>query len=281
MSTTPSTLPGQEVTGREGVDNAAALEASINARLDSIQKQLSTQPGYQNPAGVNQDQNQTPGPVKFTIHGKDFQFANQEEASRAIEEALMQTREMTAQELAAVNQSQSQQQSNTQNAPVFDRKRFAELVDQDPSRGIEYAMSQIIFGQDVPNAGAVIRQQLAEVNRLKQLNAVSTFRSTVPDFRGTPEEIQATERMRQEMNLPTDNPMAWEAAYAMAKHRGMIPQQQQQQTQQTQQQSGPVVPPMFDRSAAAPAAAWVQRAENLPTDQLEAFINDIQNGRIR
>lgn len=268
----------QQVTGNEAVDQNKQIEALLNTRLGELEANLTKLHG-QNPAGVIPDQNTTPQPVKLVIHGKEFQFANHEEASRAVEDAMAQTQQMTAAQFQA-NQAQQPPPGQTPPAvPGFNREQFAEMIEKDPSKGIEYALGHLVFGRDVPNAGGVIRDALQEVQKLRQVNAVQTFRNTVPGFKGTQPEIDATEAIRRELNLPTDNPVAWEAAFSIARNRGMIPQDAPQPQAPSYTQGGGLnLPPSMTREPSAPTASWVRRAENLPADQLEKFLNEITSG---
>lgn len=270
--------PTQTITGNENVDQNAQLEQLLNTRLGELEANLTKQMHGQNPASVIPDQNTTPTPIKLVIHGKEFQFRDHAEASRAVEDAMAQTQQMTAAQFAD-KQPQNTPATPAAAVPGFNREQFAEMIEKDPSKGIEYALGHMIFGRDVPNAGSVIRGALEEVQKLRQVNAVQTFRNTVPGFKGTQNEVDATEQIRRELNLPTDNPVAWEAAFSIAKNRGLIPSDAPAaQAPSYTQHGGLNLPPSMTREPSAPTASWVRRAENLPADQLEKFLNEISSG---
>lgn len=269
---------GQVVTGNESVDQNAQIEALLNTRLGELEANLTRSITAQNPAGVIPDQNTTPTPIKLVIHGKEFQFKDHAEASRAVEDAMAQTQQMTAAQFAGQTQ-QPPPGTPAPTVPGFNREQFAEMIEKDPSKGIEYALGHLVFGRDVPNAGGVIRDALQEVQKLRQVNAVQTFRNTVPGFKGTQQEIDATEQIRRELNLPTDNAVAWEAAYSIAKNRNLIPSDAPAPQAPSYTQAGGLnLPPSMTREPSAPSAGWVRRAENLPADQLEKFLNEITSG---
>lgn len=275
-----------EVTGIDSQDQGQALADLVNKRLDGLEASLKEQLGSEverHQLGSTNDKN-APGEYVLNIHGKEFKYKNAQEASKAVEDALVETREMTTFALQdEINKRNGNQPTKPENKGPDPRERFSKIVTEDPLAGINYALGQLIFGQEVPDAGRVIREGMLELNRLRQVQSADQFRRTVPTFTGSPEDVRALEQVRQEFNLPVDNPKALELAFNTAVSRGLIKPQSQNQSQQTQQsqyaQNGYSVPPMTSRQNTEEMPDWVSRAEKLPTAQLEKFLTEFQQGR--
>lgn len=276
-----------EVTGIDSQDQATGLAEQINSRLDGLEQSLKQQLGSEverHQTGATLDKNGNSEYV-LNIHGKEFKYKNAQEASKAVEEALVETREMTTfalqEELNRRNGTQTQQTPNPKGPDP--RERFSKIVTEDPLAGINYALGQLVFGQEVPDAGRIIREGMLELGRMKQVQSAEQFRRSVPNFTGTPEDLRALEQVRQEFNLRGDDPKSLELAFNTAVSRGLIkPQTQQPQNTQQQPQYNQTqysVPPMTNRQNTEEMPDWVSRAEKLPTAQLEKFLTDFQQGR--
>ena len=175
MSTAANPLPGQNITGNEGQDLDTLVRAEVERLWADQKTQLATQ-------GANVPQGQQITPIKLNVFGQEFSFNDPASASAAVEQALTQVREqVTAQALAIQNQ-QPQPISQLPDAAKFDKARFADIVADDPLKGIDYALGHLLFDGKTDGAASTLKAQLGAAAQHRQVLAAYQFRERFPQF---------------------------------------------------------------------------------------------------
>jgi hypothetical protein len=289
MATSPvnpgTGTPGVELTGVESQD----LERLVTA---AVQEQLKRQQLQQNsnnaPVVVPQSQ-----PIEFEFLGQKFTAQNQAELNqimRAVQDNIR-----NAVNALQVQASYNSGQNNTQNSPTggtedkkntFSKEQFAELVGNDPIKGIDYLLSHMLFDGKVENAAQTLKEKLQQaetITTIKEQLAAYQFREMVPDFPASPQNFMILDQIRQRLGLPSTESQSWLASYAMATQLGAIrpnnapPVNPGNQVIPGTPGSSPVIPPALGRSGhTSPAPNILEQAEQLPTEQLEAIIRKLQ-----
>lgn len=275
-------LPGIELTGNETQDVNEIVRQAVAAEYKKLQNGHSQQSGNGEPTPEP-----APQPIKVNLFGQEYSFENPEQLNAALATTFNQFQQQLEAQKAAANQpSQPSQPTNG-----FDRAKFAEMLDKDTLKGLDYAFGHLIFGQEVPNAAVAIRDRLQKADETRNMLAAWTFRNNhrddfIPDQRA----VQTLDQIRQGLNLPPDNAESWEVSLAVARERGLIPRPGAQaptapapgqfDQQQHQQRFVPTPPPVgrTGNSFAGQAGIGnsieetVAMAERLPLDQLEALV---------
>ena len=272
MATPTNGLPGQQITGNEGQDIDALIKAEVERLWADKTTQLNTQQ-------ANIPQNQGQGPIKLNVFGQEFSFNDPVSASAAVEQALNQVRErVTEQTLASVQPQLQQRQAPTEpETNKFSREKFADIVAEDPLKGIDYALNHLLFEGKSNNAADSLKTQLNAGAQQRQVLAAYQFRERYPDFVPDTQSVAALDQIRQGLGLSADNPDSWEAAYALGRTRGVFraPQQplQQQVVGQNPYIQQQAYPPTFGRqSGGLEQPDWLKKAEEMPADQLEKLL---------
>lgn len=195
-------------------------------------------------------------PWKVNVQGREYTFNSPEELNNALNATFTQFQN-TIQSLQAPPADPAPQPAAADAPPKFDMERYLETIKTDPIGAQEYLDSHRYFGGRVEKPSEVIKSQLAEADKNARLLAVYQFKEAHPEYQGNPQAAQVINQLRSELNLPFDF-NGLEAAYALARQRGLIqaPQQPQgypqqpgygQQPQQPQPQNPfqyqPPVPP--------------------------------------
>lgn len=254
---------GTEITGNDAQDLEVLVRKAVEEAYAKTNK----------PESIINDPAHKPEPIKVKIFGDEVSFDNPEAMAKAVETAILRTRESTLAEAAAARgQEQQQQQVPGTTKNSFDKDKFAELIADDTLKGLNYALSHLMFNGQVEDAAGAIRSRFNDLDTQKQVLAAYQFREMFPQFQADPVTINKLDQIRQGLNLPPDNPQSWEAALALGVVRGILPdprvQQQQQQTQRQQQQQF-TGPPTMGRGNSEPPPDWLAKLENLSEAELE------------
>jgi len=287
MSTAVNPVPGQQITGNEQQD----LQQIIAREVERLYAEQATKLNTQQ-ANVTQQQAAQPGPIKLNVFGQEISFDDTTKASQAIEQALSQVRDAAFTSAQALSQANQGTTGTMPTTVTFDREKFANMVGEDPLKGLDYALGHLLFEGKVEGAASILKEQLGASARQRQELAAYQFREKYPNFQVTPQTVQALDTIRQHLSLPADSAESWEAAYATGVARGIfqVPvarqPQQQEQFQNTNLPQNPYesigytpgqfAPPMLGRSNAAPLAPdLAQKAESLSVEQLEQLIQTL------
>lgn len=171
-----------------------------------------------------------PEPIKMTIGGQEFSFKDTKEVEEKFNAFVAQASQLAAQPPAP---AKPQASVTGDDAPSFDFNTYTELMTQGKiTDGFRHAMMA------VPE----FRQTMEATRHMSAQLAAYQFKERHPELSSAPPQVGSViEQVRQSLNLPFSAD-GLDAAYALATHRGMIPQTQTQ-TQQTQTQTQTQNPP--------------------------------------
>ena len=239
-----------------------------------------------------------PTTVRIPVAGREIEFQSPAEIGEAITRLTAQMQQQQAQlhqfQAAASQQPQGAASPQAgayvtgQDRPKVDMERYVALIQQDPLAAAEY-VDELRYGVEKPSD--LIKSKLQEIEEVRQILVAEAFKSMHPEFPGGAQLGNTLDQIRTKMNLPF-NTLGLEAAYALAKERGIFPdfralaaqQAQQQAAQQQQTRYGvpphvngvPVpaamptlAPPMLGRSAHGPqdsdmtAKLWGMTADQI------------------
>lgn len=281
MATNPTALAAQQLTGVERTD--------VDTRLLEDIKQLvsgGAQPGAQ-PAA--------PGPLKLKLPNAEgnlveYTFENVEQLNAGLIQTLNNFKSTLA-EVSAQAAAAPPPVAEPDPAKGFSKEKFLEIAGEDPRAGINYILSHGAFDGKTDDAFGQIKRQAEDLAAIKQQLAVFQFREQHPEV-GGPQHAQLLDKIREEIGIPRENPVAWEASLAVARERGLLPTVQQLQAHQAQlaaqhaaaQQAGPYVQSPIGRSPGGANSGqlspqFLAQAELLPTDKLEELIRSYSAGR--
>jgi hypothetical protein len=223
-------------------------------------------------------------PVRFNIGGQDYQFASQQEAETAINNAFSTVAQNQAAMMAQLEEAQRKQSEGKPkaetNEPQFDNEHFVNLIQKNPIEAFNY-IDEVRYGPNrIPEP---VAQRLQQVELLEsQLNAYK-FLHAHPEFQNTDQNAQVLRTVATNLGVPLDY-NGLEASYRVASAYGLInpgqaPQTQYQQAPQMQQYATNVqAPPSVNRTGTGgiPNNELEAHIDNLSTEQLLALINSGQ-----
>jgi len=274
MAANANVLPGQQITGNEGQDLETLIRQEVEKMYAANKTQLQTQQAdlTEKPSEV---------PIKLKVFGQDFTFNDSQSASQAVEQALAQVRDEVSRQTSQLTApgTGTPGTTGTKENP-FDKEKFATMVGEDPLKGLDYALSHLLFNGQTDSAADVLRGQLGASAQQRQNSAKQQFRERYPSFIPTNQTVHALDQIRQNLGLSDDSVDSWEAAYALGVARGIfqVPTPQPNnhpQTNDLQENAHNFVsaPPNLGRSVTnTNTPNWIQKAEQLPTDQLEQLL---------
>jgi len=272
MATSATVLPGQELTGNDEKDLALLVQKAVDEVYNKNKPAETTQ----------QPDHQQPQEYKLKVFGEERTFSSLEEASKAVEGALQLTYNQAL--AAGVKPGQQQTQQTQETKPNgFSREKFAEIVGEDPLKGFEYALGHLLFdGQITEGVGTALKSRFQDITGVKQMMSAYQFKEMFPQLNLDNAGYQKLDALRVQLNLPADNPQAWEAAYSVGVMRGVLPPPKAAETKPVEKPQERVEIPYMGRAGGEAPPGWertIQQAESLDADSLEKAIWAIQGGR--
>lgn len=168
---------------------------------------------------------------RMNINGTPVEFDNQQAAEESITQWGRSMQQEKAQLQAEIDRIKAQQTQAIQNQPSqpqqqgsgFDKKRYFEMLENDPITANRYLMSYQMFGQEVPNVDPL---QLIGTNVLSQANTLNDIRLS-QHFQGrldlnNPQVRQAIDQERQRTGKP-NTVDGWEDTYNRMVVQGRLP----------------------------------------------------------
>jgi len=191
-------------------------------------------------------QAEAPKDDSFKLHlgGKDYKFATQEEAERAVETHMARLEEQArnAQAAASVaNQPPPAPAPTLKEGEVDPRvKDFVSALEKGDFKTMSNIMLKHgVFDGKIDDPGAVLTDSLLRTAQLDRQTSVQQFISAHPELATDNAAASAVEQARQFLNLPA-SPDGFEAAHAYAERRGMIrPSGNQMQNSHSNRPSAP------------------------------------------
>lgn len=265
-------LPGIQVTGDEAADQSSIIRQALAEEQNRL-------------ANPNGQAAGSPPPIKVNLFGQSYEFTDTNALNAAMEKTFTDYAAMMKEQQGAAAAA-PRVDPNVRQTPLnsFDKERFGKLLEEDTLTGLNYAIGHLVFGQDVPDAAGIIRENLGKTVETRQQIAATQFRAAhAHDFVPTQQSVQMLENIRMKHGLSADSADSWEMALAYGRQQGLIEQpRQQQQTQeyapaQYDNNTGRRVsaPPNMGRGnnggagAGGELEALLASAENMPLDKLE------------
>lgn len=218
--------------------------------------------------------------INVNIGGQSYQFANEAELSRALEQTFG-GYQSKIEELQGSNQEIPQQQQQPEEG--FDKQRYAELMGTDPIEAQNYLDSHRLFNGNIQNPHEVLKDLVIKVDQQDAVLAAYQFRDSHPEFQASPQGAAIMQGILKENNWDM-NAQNLEAALAVAQQRNLLPTRQQwiaaqaQAAQNFQAQQGTEGLPQLSQQQAPPQTGIDPSVlEGLTPDQIAQLI---QNGQL-
>ena len=199
--------------------------------------------------------------IRIPLGDKEVEFNDEKDLASQLNSTFGQIQQYVANLRSEVEQLKAQQTNVvrtdedivTQTPPnTFDTKKYIQLMGEDPIKAQDYMDSYRYFEGKIEKPSQFIRDQLAEAAQLRQIVDVYRFKESNPEFPGG-QAGDVLNKVREAMGLPL-NYQGLEAAYSIARDKGILPnykqiafaqQQMMQQQQQVQQGYPQNVPQNF------------------------------------
>lgn len=165
--------------------------------------------------------------ITVNIGGQQISFKDEAELSAALEKTLQAEAQKTAEAAARAQAYETSLKTRPTGTPASPEDEIAKFnaryftdIEKDAVKASEAAMSRAIFGQEVPNAGAIIRDLLAKSEKNSQILEFYQFKDRNPGF-DVSKDGPALDKIRQGLGLPTTAD-GLDAAYAFAVKNGQL-----------------------------------------------------------
>lgn len=210
------------------------IRESVQSVLAETNAENTNQPGTK-PAAA--------GPITLTIQGQQVTFRDQAD----LEAQLNSTAQAIAAQKAAAPAappaaiSGSKVTGDDDAGPSFNNDEYIRLMNEDPRKATNYALSHLMFDGKVDDPAALIREtMITQATQSRQLAAYQFTDAHREVPISDPRVGGVIETVRTELGLPF-NAQGLEAAYIYAVNKGRLPDFRQlaAQTQQQQQLSVP------------------------------------------
>lgn len=214
-----------------------------------------------------------PQQFKMNIAGQEMTFSTPEEASNAVNAALLQA--TTQQQAQPQTQGRQVTDDNgTRQWSKEDQAKYVDLLTTNPVAASEY-VDEFRFG--VKNPTELIKQNIQATQQMATQFTIDQFVSSNKDYTPTPENAAAMQQVLTELGggRPVITPTSLEAAYAIADRRGLIKKEQQQQRANREDNPYLRTPPAAGRTAANFSAnpSFDEQVENMTADQIEGLFS--------
>lgn len=291
----PNQNTGSSVTGAED-DFSAFVRQAVADEFAKSQVQ-SQDPGQQ------QAQSQIP----VVLNGQTYNFNTPAEVSSAFQTTVSQyaaeIERLKAEKITAASTPTGGQVSGN-DEPDFNIGKFVDFMTTDPRKAFDY-VDELRYGMKNPTEA--IKEAIAtkdKVGQMQQALDVYRFRDNHPEFQANPQNAAIIQNVISQAALNPDY-NGLEAAYAIARTRGLIQHPQDQQFQQNNSAFGQqpqyqgtnwspqyqnaqtqpqfnfqghgAPPPRVSRQAAAPADDFAAMAENMTPEQIEGIFARFQS----
>lgn len=203
--------------------------------------------------------------LTLNIAGKEMTFKDATEASAV---------------LTSVYEQQSRPQptpgktvtSDTDNGwTPEDQEKYVAMLVKNPMQAQEY-IDEKRFG--VKNPTEVWKQNMQTVQSMATQMTIDQFVASHKDYHVSPENAQAMQNVLSELGggRPVINPMALEAAYAIADKRGLFkkPADTSKESPYNPYLAGP---PAAGRTSSQASPNFEADAESMTADQIEAYLS--------
>lgn len=194
-----------------------------------------------------QPQAPAPQPITVNIGGQPVTFRDQAD----LEAQLNATAEALRAQQAAAAVPPPQPQGSTvkgDDDTGFNNEEYIRLMNEDPRKATNYALSHVLFDGKVDNPAELIRESMVAAAESRRQLAVYQFRDSHREIPlENPQVANTISNIQQQLGLPF-TPQGLEAAYAFAVQKGALPdfravaqngnQPQPQQPQQFQGYQG-------------------------------------------
>lgn len=208
----------------------------------------------------------TPAPITLNIAGKEMTFKDATEASSVLTSVYQQ---QTQAPPAPVGRTVT---SDTENAgwTADDQKKFVDQLVLNPISAIEM-LDEKRFG--VKNPTEVMKQNMAAVQSMATQMTIDQFVASHKDYHVSEDNAAAMQKVLTELGggRPVINPMALEAAFAIADKRGMIKRPEQKQEETRGYNPYLAAPPVSGRGSSQVSPSFEQEAEAMSLEQIEAL----------
>lgn len=235
------------------------------------------------------------GPITVNVQGQQVTFRDQADLEAQLNQTAQALRTQTPpvaqppqQDLGVHGARVSGKDNDTDE---FSPDKYIELMNKNPVDATNYALSHLLFGGQVEDAGALIRESLIQSATQARQLAAYQFRDAHREVPiDNPQVGQTIDTVRKQLGLPfTDQGL--DAAYTYAVSKGYLPnfaaaQQQQQQQQQPQfpqqfQPQSPVAqqnpylnaPPAPGRNTSGAVPITEADLESMSVDQLKKLMS--------
>lgn len=213
-----------------------------------------------------------PEPIKVTLMGREYTFANQNEYNAAVDKTLT-DQQRTINSIQTPPPRGSHATGKEAPEAPFSLDRYSELVaGGDLAKAENYKLGALIFGDgNVPGLDAVreLFRKTAAVTDTIQANA---FRENNPSFDSNLHG-NIVEDVRNRLNLPATAD-GYEAAYALSIKRGFLEPQVAQS-----KKTAPTPPPSVGRNSSAPSqvdGAFHDKLMTMPLEDLEKALRSVK-----
>lgn len=217
----------------------------------------------------------TPEPVadsSFTLNiaGKEMTFKDAAEASSVLTNVYQEQAKNTS--AAPVGRTVTSDNDNA-GWTAEDQTKYVDMLVKNPLHAQEY-IDEKRFG--FKNPTQVLKDQIAAVSSMATQMTIDQFVSAHKDYHVSPENAAAMQSVLTELGggRPVVNPMALEAAYAIADKRGLIKRPESQETHEAKPYNPYLTaPPAAGRSSSGrPSSNFAADAEDMSLEQLEALL---------
>ncbi len=277
----------------------------------SIQEVLNEGQSGQNPTPAPAPS--APQPITVNIQGQPVTFRDQADLEAQLNATAAALRAQQTPEPAPAPAPTGSRVTGDDDSG-FDNAEYIRLMNEDPRKATNYALSHVLFDGKIEDPAAVIRESLVQQSRLNQQLAVYQFRDAHREIPLEDPRVGGTiSQIREQLGLPYTS-QGLDAAYAYAVQKNLLPDfraiaaQQQGQPQgsgqpapQQPQYGVPQAPQAPQNSWQQPAAAQnpylaappaggrsatfstpisIDDVENLSTDQLASLLRKLESAGV-
>lgn len=234
-------------------------------------------------AAEGAEKKEAPG-FKLHLGGKDYAFASQEEAERAMERHMAQletkANDAAARAEAAATKTPEVEKPVLKEGEVDPRvKEFVGSLEKGDFKNMARIMlKEGVFDGKIDDPASLLTDSLLRTAQMDRGNAVNAFLAAHQDLATNPAAQSTVEQARLFLNLPATAD-GFEAAHAYAERKGFI-------QAPTAAPSRPGAPPAPPRQSSGTGNGqpqteeeWTAFAHSLPMDKLEKLINTGFSGR--
>jgi hypothetical protein len=209
----------------------------------------------------------TPAPFTLNIAGKEMTFKDAAEASSVLTNVYQ---EQARQTPTQVGRTVTSDTDNAGWTPE-DQAKYVDMLVKNPMHAQEY-IDEKRFG--VKNPTQVMKDQMQAVQSMATQLTIDSFVSSHKDYHVSPENAQVMQNVLAELGggRAVVNPMALEAAFAIADKRGLI-KRPEAQTERRGYNKYLDPPPVAGRATGRSNANFEEDAENMSIADLEALLS--------